>query len=233
MLYVDGFWLSQDTITWKQYLRFCAATKHRLPSRPEWAEDDHPVVNVNWYDAVAYCKWAGLRLPTVKEWERAAGSAKYPWGDANPDPRKHLNCWESGIRHTTAVGSYPAGNGPYGHRDLAGNVWEWTCTPWKRRSDPIPSVDAAMATDVTPDGATTPQAKAQESVSEQPDSSDPTASKVVPIQQSSTSSIPAISGLTQKPLRVETVASEQPDDSDPVVQKEDSLASVPKLATTI
>ncbi len=99
--------------------------------------EDHPVVHVAWYDALAYCRWAGKRLPTEAEWEYAARgnleSSVYPWGDDTVSA-KHANYWqgEFPIQNTaadrykrTAPVAQFAANG-YGLYDMAGNVWEWT-----------------------------------------------------------------------------------------------------------
>ncbi len=93
---------------------------------------DHPVVEVSWYGARAYCKWAGKRLPTEEEWQQAAGGRRYPWGDQQADAggvrRANYDQGVSqsdGYERSAPVGSFPQGASPYGALDMAGNVWEW------------------------------------------------------------------------------------------------------------
>ncbi len=90
-----------------------------------------PVIEVNWYGAVAYCEHYDMRLPTEAEWEKAArgmDARSYPWGDGSPTPW-HCN-FNRNIGHPISVGQYsPDGNSPYGCCDMAGNVWEW-CNDW-------------------------------------------------------------------------------------------------------
>jgi formylglycine-generating enzyme required for sulfatase activity len=131
----QGVFVARTPVTNAEYARFVAATGHQLPlhwkgETPPEELRDHPVVCVSWHDAVAYAKWAGMRLLTEQEWEKAARGIDgrlYPWGDTF-DPAR-CNTDESGIGTATPVGRYsPDGDSPYGCADMAGNVWEWTAS---------------------------------------------------------------------------------------------------------
>jgi formylglycine-generating enzyme required for sulfatase activity len=126
---LPAFELSRTPVTNAQYAAFVAAGGAAAP--PHWpAPPDHPVTFVDWFDAEAFCAWAGGRLPTEAEWEKAARGADgrtYPWGDADEPARAAVG---AGLKHgaTSPVGSHPDGASPYGVLDMAGNVWEWVAT---------------------------------------------------------------------------------------------------------
>jgi serine/threonine-protein kinase len=132
-VHLDEFWIDRTPVTNAEYARFVKDAGHAAPEHwkgkaPGKEIADHPVVYVTWQDAAAYAEWAGARLPTEEEWEKAARGTdgwEYPWGDKFDSSL--CNSRESGIGTATPVGKYsPDGDSPYGVADMAGNVWEWT-----------------------------------------------------------------------------------------------------------
>jgi formylglycine-generating enzyme required for sulfatase activity len=130
---LDAFWIDATPVTNAEYATFVTATAYDPPShwhdgQPLDGMDDHPVTNVSCRDAEAYARWAGKRLPTEAEWEKAARGTDgriWPWGNAFHPSRCRSR--ESLVTGTGPVGAYsPQGDSPYGVSDMAGNVWEWT-----------------------------------------------------------------------------------------------------------
>ena len=130
---LPDFYIAKTPVTNAEYKRFVDAKNHRVPSHWENGQipkgkEQHPVVRVDWRDAIAFCQWAGVQLPSEAHWEKAARSTDgrlYPWGNEQPTS-KLCNFYDSKIGDTTPVGNYPDGASPYGCLDMAGNVWEWT-----------------------------------------------------------------------------------------------------------
>ncbi len=146
LVMLDNYWIDVYEVTNEIYLEFVKATGHP-PALDDSCTTDacregnlwkgasfppkirrQPVTQISWYDAEAYCKWRGKRLPTEAEWEKAArgpSGSMYPWGKASPKGRATFNRKWNGIHTMTNVGSYPGGASIYGLHDMAGNVWEW------------------------------------------------------------------------------------------------------------
>jgi serine/threonine-protein kinase len=158
---LNAFWIDQNEVTNTLFSAFVDATGYQTDAEnlgwsyawddlnwsktieADWqhpngadsnilGKEEHPVVQVSWNDAAAYCQWAGRRLPTEAEWEKAARGTDqrdYPWG--NKTPNADLLNFLNNIGDTTEVGRYPNGVSPYGAYDMAGNVWEWV-NDWYR-----------------------------------------------------------------------------------------------------
>jgi formylglycine-generating enzyme required for sulfatase activity len=155
---VDSFWMDRTEITNRQFAAFLNQMSNRREGGMLWLDEehgqieqidgtyqprsgygDHPVVEVTWYGASAYCRWVGGRLPTEAEWEYAARGEErplFPWGDQFDGERLNccdVNCeleWadkviDDGYSQTAPVGSYPEGESWSGMQDMAGNVYEW------------------------------------------------------------------------------------------------------------
>lgn len=132
-----AFYMDKFEVTVSRYAEFMESTNRSSPEY--WDQVDRhkhgalPIVGVDWQDAGAYCRWAGKRLPTEAEWEKAArgkDGRTYPWGNEPPTARLAnfgkaftANVYDERL---APVDSYAAGKSPYGLHHMAGNVWEWT-----------------------------------------------------------------------------------------------------------
>jgi serine/threonine-protein kinase len=135
-IHLPAFEMARFPVTNLQYKVFLDAHP-KYPAPAHWKDRNiplgrqrHPVTGVSFFDAQAFCKWLGYRLPSEEEWEKAARGAEwriYPWGDDWRDG-KYCNNRDAHIGSTTPIDRYPDGASVYGVWDLAGNVWEWTST---------------------------------------------------------------------------------------------------------
>jgi ergothioneine biosynthesis protein EgtB len=154
---LETYWIDRYPVTCGQYRAFMEAggyqnfnwwsvagwewLQSQLIKKPlYWSEnprwDNHPVCGVSWYEAEAYARFVGKRLPTEAEWEKAAGwdvaggrRRTYPWGEVVPDT--HLCNHANVVGHTTPVDLYPSGQSAYGCYEMLGNVWEWTASAFQ------------------------------------------------------------------------------------------------------
>ena len=130
---LPAYYIDKYEVTNEQYKKFCEATNHATPTNPFWdtqyfeSNPQMPVVGVSFTDATAYAEWAGKRLPSEAEWEKASSwesqakrKRQWPWGDVAEASRANINS-----QHPTPVGQYANGESAYGVHDMAGNVQEW------------------------------------------------------------------------------------------------------------
>lgn len=136
-VFLATYWLDRYEVTNLQYKQFIDATNRKSPRHYENRTFpdglvDHPVVYVSWYDATDYCAWAGKRLPSGAEWEKAArgdDARVYPWGNKFDITRANMPQRWNTLKQaggTTPVGAFKEGVSPFGLYDMSGNVWEWT-----------------------------------------------------------------------------------------------------------
>jgi formylglycine-generating enzyme len=134
-VHLPAFWIDKYPVTNRQYEAFCRATSYRFPKyvkEGRFAHPDAPVVGVSVADAQKYARWVGKALPSEEQWEKASRGVDgrvFPWGDdAQADDSRACHGRDPGKGGTQPVAASGAGVSPYGVRDLAGNVWEWTTT---------------------------------------------------------------------------------------------------------
>ena len=136
---LPSFRIRKYPVTVGEYRAYVEANPRvKMPPAPLWGWiDSHPMVNVSWLDAKAFCEWAGLALPSERQWEKAARGTdgrEYPWGDDWRDGHCACSVQPADLNSTAPVGAFTAGESPYSCSDMVGNVWEWCQDPYERGS---------------------------------------------------------------------------------------------------
>ncbi len=134
-VYLATFYMDKKEVTQAEYDRYVKMTKRGKPFIPVFEDDqakilkpELPAMGMSWADADAYCKWAGKRLPTEAEWEKAGrgeGKLRYPWGNEFGNGHANVDGDEDGFKYLAPPGSFESGRSPYGLYDMTGNVAEW------------------------------------------------------------------------------------------------------------
>jgi formylglycine-generating enzyme required for sulfatase activity len=151
-VFLEEYFMDRMPVTNAQFARFLNSAGFKGPGGESWYDlddsdarihrrekqfradagyENHPVVEASWFGALAYCRWAGKRLPTEAEWEKAARGTdgrKYPWGNEPPDRSRAQ--FGAPYNQTVPVASFPKGASPYGLLDKAGNTWEWVSSAY-------------------------------------------------------------------------------------------------------
>lgn len=142
-VYLSTYYMDLKEVTQAEYDRFVKMTKRGKPFIPVFEDDQSkilkpelPAIGMSWADAAAYCKWAGKRLPTEAEWEKAArgeGRRRYPWGDEFGRGNANVEGDEDGVQYLAPPGSFESGRSLYGIYDMVGNVAEWVADTYDER----------------------------------------------------------------------------------------------------
>lgn len=140
-VYLKTYYMDKKEVTQGEYERYVKMTKRGKPFVPVFEDDiskilkpDLPAIGMSWADAVAYCRWAGKRLPTEAEWEKAGrgeGKRRYPWGDEFGSGHANVDGGEDGFPYLAPPGSFESGRSPYGLYDMTGNVAEWVADTYE------------------------------------------------------------------------------------------------------
>lgn len=139
---LGSYWIARTPVTHQMWWKFTQESGYKRPhqeylrmwsdGKPPESMLEHPVVDISIEDAIAFCGFYELSIPTEAQWEKAARGADgqiWPWGNQPPTP-EHCNFRDAGLGHTTPVAYYPKGMSPYGLLDCSGNAWEWCCDHW-------------------------------------------------------------------------------------------------------